>query len=296
MSDDPSSKAIPGVATFESGPGGLDVLAVKTPAADAGIFLHGAQLTHWQPRGMLPVIFMSAKSAYDAGKAIRGGVPVCLPWFGPREGLPAHGFVRNRVWEVERLEQGGDGVVCAVFGTRSDAETLKMWPHEFVARMTYRTGATLTMELEMENVSGAQFTFSEALHTYFSVGDARKATVEGLDATEYRDFPDRTKLTKQRGPVVFAEETDRVYVNTRATCVLVDPVLGRRITVEKDGSDTTVVWNPWVAKAAAMADFGDDEWPGMVCIETANAFENSVTLAPGARHKMTVRISVADLA
>lgn len=295
MNNDLSSKGIPGVAVFEKGPGGLDVLMITAPAADATIFLHGAQLTHWQPRGTKPVIFLSGKSAYEIGKPIRGGVPVCLPWFGPRDGAPAHGFVRNRVWKVDRVEQGNDGMVSASFITKTDEKTLAIWPYEFVARLTYRIGSTLEMELQIENTSYVEATFTEALHTYFVVGDARQASVEGLDGTMYRDFPDRTKLTTQSGPVVFTEETDRVYVNTKAACVLVDPVLGRRITVDKEGSDSTVVWNPWVAKSAAMADFGDDEWPGMVCIETANAFENSVTLGPSMNHRMTVRISVENI-
>ncbi len=292
MNDDLRSKVIPGVVALEEGPGGLDVLVVTGAVADARIFLHGAQLSHWQPRGAEPVIFMSGKSVFEVGKAIRGGVPVCFPWFGPREGLPAHGFVRNVVWELEGVEQGSDGSVRVALATQSSGKTREKWPHDFVARLIYTVGAKLVMEFEVENTTGAAFTFSEALHTYFAVGDARRATVEGLDAAEYRDFPDRTKLLRQQGPVVFTEETDCVYVNTRAACVLTDPVMRRRIVVEKEGSDTTIVWNPWIAKSAAMADFGDDEWPAMVCIETGNAFENSVTLAAGARHKMIARISI----
>ncbi len=285
------AKEIPG-ATFEDGPGGLPVLVISTPAAEARIFLHGAQLTHWCPSGARPVIFMSAKSAYAEGKAIRGGVPVCFPWFGPREGQPAHGFVRNRSWALSDLSRFENGGVRAVFTTASDAETRAHWPHDYIARLTYRIGATLTMTLEVENTSPAPFTFSEALHTYFIVGDARQAFVTGLDAVQYRDFPDRSKLLLQSGPIHFTEETDRVYVDTRATCVLEDPVLARRILVAKSGSETTTVWNPWIVKAAAMADFGDDEWPGIVCIETVNSAENSVTLAPAAKHAMTAHITV----
>jgi glucose-6-phosphate 1-epimerase len=279
---------------FSKGPGGLDVLNVRTPDAEARVFLHGAQLTHWQPRGASPVIFTSDKSKYQQGTAIRGGVPVCLPWFGPREGSQAHGFMRNRMWEVGSVNLGSDGRVDASFVTRSDSETLAMWPHEFSATLTYRIGTTLEMELEVVNASAEPFTFSQALHTYFVVGDASQVRVDGLHAAKYRDFPDRTQLTVQQGSVTFSEETDRVYVDTAATCVLVDPVLGRRITVQKSGSGSTVVWNPWATKAAGMADLGDDEWPSMVCIETANAFENSVALAPNASHRMTVSIDVSS--
>jgi glucose-6-phosphate 1-epimerase len=292
MNSDLRAKEIPGVAAFVDGLGGLAVLEIHSPLATARIFLHGAQLTAWQPAGLEPVIFTSAESLYEEGKAIRGGVPVCFPWFGPRDGQPAHGFVRNKNWSVESLMRLADGAVRATFVTASDDATLARWPHAFVARLTCTVGATLTMELEVENTSAAPFTFSEALHTYFVVGDARQASVTGLESTQYRDFPDRSKLSLQSGPIQFTEETDRVYVNTRATCVLHDPVMGRRIVVEKSGSDSTTVWNPWIAKSAALADFGDDEWLRMVCIETVNAAENSVTVAPGERHRMTALISV----
>jgi glucose-6-phosphate 1-epimerase len=283
---------IPGVAVFADGPGGLTVLEVQTVQAAARIFLHGAQLTHWQPAGAQPVIFLSRESAFTEGKAIRGGVPVCFPWFGPREGQPAHGFVRNKTWSVEALRKLEDGSVRAIFFTASDDTTRTQWPHDFLARLTYNIGTKLTMELEVENTSREPFTFSEALHTYFVVGDARQAFVRGLEGAQYRDFPDRSVLLTQDGPIHFTGEVDRVYVNTRSTCVLHDPVLRRRILVEKDDSDTTTVWNPWTAKAAALADFGNNEWKEMVCIETVNAAENSVTLPGGESHRMTTRISL----
>lgn len=283
---------IPGIATWRMD--GLPVLDIAVPSATARIYAHGAQLAHWQPAGTAPVIFMSAESAFEDGKAIRGGVPVCFPWFGPREGRGAHGFVRNRTWRVAEVREI-DGAVLAKFETASDDATRALWPHDFTARLCFTVGTALTMDFEVTNTSSAAFTISEALHTYFAVGDARRTVVSGLEGAEYRDFPDRTGLTLQDGPIRFTAETDRVFVNTAATCVLEDPVLGRRIIVEKTGSNSTVVWNPWIAKSAALADFGDDEWMRMVCIETANAFENSVTVEAGATHRMTVRVSVAPL-
>jgi glucose-6-phosphate 1-epimerase len=295
MNPDLRAYELPGIATFFDGPGGLTVLDVKTAGTSARMFLHGAQLTHWQPDGAQPVIFLSRESLFSEGKAIRGGVPVCFPWFGPREGQAAHGFVRNKNWQIEEVRPLGDGSVRAVFVTKSDEMTRTRWPHDYVTRLAYTIGLTLVMDLEVENASSEPFEFSEALHTYFVVGDAERAVVTGLEDTRYRDFPDRSKLTMQEGPIRFTEEIDRVYVNTRATCVLHDPGMRRRIVVAKAGSDTTTVWNPWTAKAAALADFGDDEWKSMVCIETVNAAENSVTLAPGAKHTMSARIHVEPL-
>lgn len=295
MNPDLRAFDIPGIAAFEEGPGGLAVLSITAPAAEARIFLHGAQLSHWRPVGAEPVIFMSAESLFQEGKAIRGGVPVCFPWFGPKEGLPAHGFVRNKNWQCESLAKVEEGAVRVRFVTRSDAATRALWPFDFVARLTYTIGLTLTMDFDVENTSSQPFTYSEALHTYFSVGNVRKVTITGLEGTQYRDFPDRTKLVAQDDPIQFTGETDRVYVNTRHTCVLHDPAKARRLVVEKEGSDTTTVWNPWIDKSAALSDFGDQEWPGMACIETVNAFENSITLAPGAKHRMTARVLVSRI-
>ncbi len=292
MTSEIGSKKFPGVGAVETGPGGLPVLSIKTPAAEARIFLLGAQLSNWRPRGFDEVLFMSAKSHFEVGQAIRGGVPVCFPGFGPRPGFPAHGFVRNRSWKLEAVEAMENDAVRAVFVTGSDDVSRVLWPHDFLVRLIFTIGRELSMELEVSNTSEAAFTFSEALHTYFIVGDVRQAAVTGLEGVSYRDFPDRSRLFDQEGSIRFVEETDRVYVNTKATCVLEDPVLKRGIVVAKTGSDTTTVWNPWIAKAAAMPDFGDDEWPGMVCIETANAAENSVTLRPKARHSMGALISV----
>jgi glucose-6-phosphate 1-epimerase len=295
MAPDLREPEIPGVAKIMEGPGGLRFLSINSPAAEARIFLQGAQLTHWQPNEEDPVIFLSACSAFERGKAIRGGVPVCFPWFGPRPAQTAHGFARNRTWRLAELTQESAGTVRAEFVDRADAETRQHWPCDYQLRLTYRVGSALEMRLEVENTSAIAFTFSEALHTYFVVGDVHQTRVTGLENTQYRDFPDRSKLTQQLGPIAFTEEIDRVYINTAATCVLEDPALHRRIVVDKTGSNTTTIWNPWISKSAALADFGDDEWQRMVCIETVNAFENSITLEAGETHCMSATIRVERL-
>ena len=286
---------LPDVVKLVGGPGGLPVLQIRSDLAEADIFLHGAQLTHWKPRGSEPVIFLSEKSLFEEGKAIRGGVPICFPWFGPKPGDGAHGFVRNQTWALDEVALQENGEVRATLSVTSSAESEKRWPHSFRAQMIYTVGETLEMTLDVENTGTDAFTYSEALHTYFVVGDVHQTRVTGLENSDYRDFPDRTKITRQRGPITFTEETDRVYINTGATCVLEDPSMNRRIIVEKNGSNGTTVWNPWIAKSAALPDFGDDEWKRMVCIETVNAFENSITVSPREHHATTARISVRAL-
>ena len=290
------SLEIPGLARFEAGAGGLTRLAITSPLAEAHIYLHGGHVTHFQPRDQTPVLFLSGRSFFETGKPIRGGVPVCFPWFAARDGqpaAPAHGFARTMPWEVESLSVDGDQTVLAVLRLAANDETRAHWPHDFVLRHHITIGQRLAMMIEVENISREPFTCEAALHTYLAVADARAATVTGLENAAYRDKTDGLQTKVQPAePLHFTGETDRIFENTRAACVLHDPSGARRITVEKSGSATTVVWNPWSEKAAAMKDFADDEWPRMACIETANAGANVITIAPGARHSMRAVVSV----
>lgn len=287
---------IPDVAQFQEGPGGLVFLEIRTALASAHIFLQGAHVTHFQPAGERPVLFMSGSSFYAPGKPIRGGVPVIFPWFGPRAGFPeapAHGFARVLPWQVERLTQADSGEVTLVLRLNSDDRTLAEWPHDFTLRYTITVGTSLKMVLSVENRSPESITFEEALHTYLAVEDVREACITGLAGTDYLDKVDGfRRKTQGSDPIRITGETDRVYLNTETTCVAEDPKAPRRLRVEKKGSATTVVWNPWIAKAAALPDFGDNEWPQMLCIETTNAAENAVTLAPGGTHEMCAVITV----
>ena len=273
---------VPGVLRIDEGRGSLPRVSVTSNLATAEIYLHGAHLTQWQPRGAKPVLFMSEKSWFEPGKPIRGGVPVCFPWFGPKPDSPAHGFARISSWDLVSCAVQPDGAVRAAFQLGSDESTIGL---------TFTIGGTLEMDLEVR--SKAAFTFEEALHTYFAVADVRQVSVDGLANTDYLDKVDAFKRkTQSPEPIRIAGETDRVYLNTRTTCTVHDPGLGRTLTIEKEGSGTTVVWNPWIAKAKAMPDFGDDEWPQMICVETANVGDGAVRLDAGGSHRMSVRIRV----
>jgi len=161
--------------------------------------------------------------------------------------------------------------------------------------MSYWIGRSLEMELEVTNRADASWTFEEALHTYLRVGDVREARIDGLDEVEYIDKTDSLKRKRQpAGGIRITGETDRIYVETRGTCTVHDPILGRTLTVEKENSGSTVVWNPWIAKARAMADFGDEEWPGMVCIETVNVGAGAIRLDPGQSHRMRAHLKISN--
>jgi D-hexose-6-phosphate mutarotase len=294
-----SQFSIPGVVSIEPGQGGLTRISVTSDLAEAHIYLHGAHVTHYKPRGSEDVLFLSSKSLYQPGKAIRGGVPVIFPWFGPKANdpaAPAHGTARTVEWELKEVRTTSDGTVVVMMETASTAATLALWPHPFLLRYTVTVGSHLEMALDVGNLSPSPFLFEEALHTYVAVKDVKGISIEGLDGREYLDKT--TGMDRKMQPVIpitIVGETDRVYLGTPDAVTVVDPGLGRKLIVEKEGSASTVVWNPWIAKAKAMADFGDDEWPGMMCIETANATENAVELPAGGSHRMVAKIRTTGM-
>lgn len=285
---------LPDSVRIETGQGGLRRLVIGAPQAGAEIYLHGAHITGFQPRGQKSVMFMSGKSWFEAGKPIRGGVPICFPWFGAQtDGRPAHGFVRLSEWNLTGAEQRNDAVEIN-FQFVSNAATCKQWDGEFEANFRVTIGTALGMELRVRNTSSQPIRIEEALHTYLAVSDVRQVSIAGLAGATYFDKVG-TPHTEIEGttPIRITAETDRIYLNTKATCIVDDPGWKRRISVEKTGSDTTVVWNPWIAKAKAMPDFGDDEWPAMLCIETCNVREHAINLAPGQSHTMSATVRVA---
>jgi glucose-6-phosphate 1-epimerase len=289
---------IDGAAVFEEGQGGLTRLALHTAGGTARVYLHGAHVAEFTPAGHEPVLWMSEHSEFAPGKPIRGGIPVCFPWFGAHPSdpsLPNHGIVRLREWRVDRVWTLDSGAIAARFAFESDGETNEVWPHDFVLQLTVSVSDRLGVRLEVYNSGAEAFTITEALHTYLQISAVKEVWIDGLDNTEYVDtVPESRPLHTQHGTVEFAQETDRVYLDTAAPCRLRDRGLDRSTQIDKHGSQSTVVWNPWVDKASRMPDFGDDEWQSMVCIETANALRNSVTVKPGSTHTMEAEISVYE--
>src|SRR6266550_1376747 len=287
---------IPGTAQVVEGNGGLPKVRITAPEVAGEMYLHGAHVTSWKPGGGEEVLFLSSQSRWEDGRAIRGGVPICFPWFGDKTDnpkAPAHGFVRAKAWQLESIAQVGDAVTVSMF-TESDEGTKKWWPADFrlVHRATF--GRELSLELVVTNTGKTSLRFEEALHAYHRVGNIEKTRVRGLDTIHYIDKTDSNLKKTQHGEIMIVSETDRVYLNTTDAIELEDPILRRRTRVAKENSGTTVVWNPWVQKAHSLSDFGDDEWMQMICIETSNVADLAVDLAPGRHHKMKAVVSVAD--
>jgi glucose-6-phosphate 1-epimerase len=287
---------VPGVVCFEAGEGQMTRAVVTTPLGGAEVYLHGAHVTRYRPAGEPDVLWLSPRSVYRADKAIRGGVPICFPWFAAREGdpsAPMHGFARTSEWRVDSVAQPADGSVEMIFELRADEQTRRAWPWSFAARYHVRVGRVLELVLRVMNGGTDAFEFEEALHSYLAVVDVRRVRIAGLEGTTYIDKTDANKHKPQGDQAVtFNGETDRIYTSTRSMCVLEDPALGRRINVAKEGSDSTVIWNPWTERAKAMADVGEDAWPGFVCIETCNVGDQRVTVQPGETHEMRAAIGV----
>ncbi len=288
---------IPGIAQIVGGNGGLPKVRITSPEVAGEMYLHGAHVTSWKPAGGEEMLFLSSQSRWADGHAIRGGVPICFPWFGGKTDdpqAPAHGFVRTKAWRLVSIAQVGGAVTVSML-TASNEDTKRWWPADF--RLVYRAtfGRELSLELVVTNTGRTSLRFEEALHTYHRVGNIEKARVRGLDTAQYFDKTDANRKKMQRGEIVIVSETDRVYLNTGDAIELEDPVLHRRTRVTKENSRTTVVWNPWVQKAHSLSDFADDEWMQMICIETSNVSDFAVDLAPGQQHTMKALVSVADL-
>ena len=285
---------IPGTATVFEGNGGIPAACITTPHCSGEIYLLGGQVTRWKPTGAEEVLWLSEHSNYTIGKAIRGGIPICFPWFGAKADdskAPSHGFVRTREWELESISQTKENVIVSLL-TRSDESTKRFWPADFELRLHASFGSRLRLQLQLTNSGRQPLRAEEALHAYFTVGDVREASITGLDATDYLDKTDGNRRKTQSGDIRIGSETDRVYLDTTSNLDVHDPTLNRRIRIEKEYSLNSVVWNPWIDKARALADFGDDEWRNMLCVEPSNVGDRSVEVAPGQQQTMGVSIFV----
>jgi glucose-6-phosphate 1-epimerase len=291
---------IPGIASVGQGNGAMPRVQITSSLCEAEMYLHGAQVTSWKPAGNNnndEVLFLSGKSQWTDGQAIRGGIPICFPWFRAKANdpqAPAHGFVRTKTWQLESILKEDDAVVVTMV-TESDEHTRRWWPGEFrlVHRATF--GSQLKLELVCTNTGTTPLRFEEALHTYNRVADVQDVRLHGLDTVSFLDNTDSNKEKTQLGDVAIASQTDSAYLITRNTVELSDHRMRRRIRLAKANSLTTVVWNPWREKASELRDLADGEWTQFLCVEASNILDAAVDLAPGQEHRMTAILSVERL-
>jgi glucose-6-phosphate 1-epimerase len=279
---------------FSADANGMIIINIINRLASATIALHGAHVMSYTPTGADDLLWISKSSWFEADKPIRGGIPVCWPWFGGHptdSALPSHGFARISEWQMKRIELTDKGEHNIVLGLNANESTRKMWDFAFKAELSVTVGAELSVELMMHNCDSRPFEISAALHNYFAVDDISQVKVSGLDGCAFLDTVDNNQKN-QSGDIVFPQETDNVYLDTASTTIIHDNARQRKISIAKNGSNSTVVWNPWVAKAARMADFGDDEYNQMLCVETTNAENDTRIIAPGTEHRLETIISL----
>jgi glucose-6-phosphate 1-epimerase len=287
---------IRGVIDFIETEHGLVKAAISLGGMTGELYLQGAQITAWQPAGERPVLFTSPNAVFEPGKAIRGGIPIIFPWFGPSQHAPAapqHGFARTSTWHLDRVERLGTESLTLTLSLGDGDVRSSFWPERFRAIYDVTFAPILSLRLAVQNLATHLITFEEALHNYLAVSDVTAVPISGLVGTTYIDKTQAGRRERQAAPLVsVGAETDRVYLDTPARCVIDDRGWGRRVVIEKNGAASTVVWNPGADKAAMMADLGDRAWRGMVCVETGNIADDAVRLAAGGEHQMSALISV----
>ncbi|ORL65774.1 D-hexose-6-phosphate mutarotase [Pseudomonas putida] len=281
--------------------GELNCWRITSAHAELLIAQQGAQVLSYQRLGEPPLLWLSDQAIFRQGKSVRAGVPVCWPWFGnlqrnPQavqamyqgEQAPAHGLARTRDWQLLGIE--ADEGLRIEFSLPEAQGDLPGWPHDVELKLLIEMGTQLKMTLRSQNMGNGSVTLSQALHSYFAVSDVRQARVEGVESLGYIETLADWALRQQHGALDFAGETDRIYLQVPAVLKIVDPHWNRRITLHSAGSRSAVIWNPWADRAKALPDMADDGWQRMLCIETANVWDDVVTLAPGASHVLSVTI------
>ncbi len=288
---------IPGTVAFLTAEHGALVAQVTNPHASASIARQGAQVLTWAPAGQAPVVWLSPAARFAVGKSLRGGVPVCWPWFGAHPddaSKPAHGFARNNDWQVQETARLADATRVVLRYLPGDAQRA-LWPFDAELSLAVTVGERLRLELTTRNTGTEAFTLTQALHTYFHVGDIGAARIEGLEGKPYIDRLAGDARVVQDGPVTIAGEVDRIYLDCPDDVAIIDPSLGRRIRISKQGSRSYVVWNPWIEKGTKFGDMGEDGYRAMLCVETTNAWDDRVRVAPGEQFTLSTEYAVEAL-
>lgn len=290
--------ALPGILRFTAGRGGLAMIEVDNGLAAACLSPYAGQILTYRPAGVAEdLLFVSERAYFAAGQAIKGGIPICWPWFGPDpegRGRGGHGFVRAWPWRVEVCESLPDGATRIQFGMTDDQATRTIWPYGFNLTLEVTIGATLAVALVTRNTDDRPLRITQGLHTYFQVGDATQVRVEGLAGCRYIDKAAGAgdAIIVQDGPVTVASEVNRIYEQVPAHLTIEDPVLNRRIRIATEHSRTCVVWNPWIETACAMDDLDDADYRRFLCVETVNTASEVIQVPPHGEYRLVAEYEI----
>ncbi len=293
--------AIPGSLRFTEGSGGLAMIEIANGLATATISPYAGQVLAYRPADAADdLLFVSERAYFERGKAIKGGIPICWPWFGPDpegKGRGGHGFVRAWPWEVRACKSQPDGLTLVMLGLADDADTRALWPHFFNLWLEVAVGATLSVALITRNAGDAPIRITQGLHAYFKVGDATQVQVEGLAGCTYIDkaADGGDARIVQQGPVTVAREVNRIYEQVPARLTIADPVLNRRIRIDSEHSRTCVVWNPWIETAHAMDDLDDLDYQRFLCVETVNTASEVIEIPPQGESRISAEYRIETL-
>ena len=287
---------ISGQVEVVEGKGGFPVVEISNAKATAKISVYAAQVLSFQPVGEpADLMFVSENAYYKTGKATKGGIPICWPWFGPdpeSQGRASHGFVRNRMWTLLSVEALPSGDTKVRFGMSPSEDTLAIWPYQFDLVLEVLVGDSLTVTLITENKDDKSFSMTQAFHTYFTTGDISQVKVLGLDGKNYIDKPDGGAEKAQTGELMVTAEVDRIYQDVPSELTIEDGDLGRRIRISTSGSSTAIVWNPWMEIAEKMADLATQDYQRFICVETANAADEVIEVAPGTSYVLKATYAI----
>lgn len=277
----------------------LQMAVVVNDYATAIVSLYGGQILSFTPHGSEDLLFLSKESAFQQGKAIRGGIPICFPWFGAQHpyntALPNHGFARLKNWDILSTEQLITGETRLELSLADDENTLSLWPHPFQSILEIVIGKSLLIKWSVKNLGEKPYTITQALHSYFKVGDTKEITITGLEGTSYMEIVrSEEPFSGETHPITISSEVDRIYTDTEAICKVKDEKYKRTIKISKTGSLSTVVWNPWAQLSEKMEDLGDQEYLNFVCVEVANVLHNEIKINPQESHSMTLKIEEED--
>lgn len=285
-----------GYVTFKEGPNAFPIALITTPHATAAITPYGAHLLSYRSTSdSNDLLFLSDNAIFKEGTAIRGGVPICWPWFGPdpqKLGRTDHGLARTRMWDVISTDLLADQECAITFNLSDTPETYALWPYHFQLTLKLTVGKSLTLELTTHNLGDTPMKLTQALHTYFSVGDITQTRITGLEGFTYTDKTDESREKPQKDAIHIDDETDRVYPFDGGEIILYDDALNRNIRIKSEGSRTAVVWNPWIQVCEQKADLASEDYKKMVCIETANTGDEIITLQPDEYYSLKAVYSI----
>ncbi len=267
------------------GVAGFQFINIQTALCDAKISLHGGQVLSFKPRHVSEdLLFVSDNAYYQTGKAIKGGCPICWPGFAQHPSysqLPFHGFVRDQIWQLDSTALNEKGEIEIILSITDSDSTRSIWPYSFKLQQKIILGEQLLIELLSENTGKQSFDITQAIHTYFNIGDIQAISVKGLDKQRYLDKVENFSECTQQGDINFKNEVDRIYLDVSNHIIIDDPVYNRQINISNTNSHTTVVWNPWQKISQDSADLTNDAYQHFVCVETANAANEIVVIEPG---------------